>query len=205
VGRSNKQGLAFTMNITNKSKNKDITSEGIERDLPGGAAKKEIISGYYDRDEKINIDLINSIKIDASTRVLYTQILNETQADIKFPVTALKIGDIFVDNRHIYMPGAGLLDDMRAKITYTLVAMQNEKAFFDIRTELSINMPGRQITMDMKGVGTGKMVYDMGINYPLSIQNNINVSYTVVPMQGPNVRMTGKLMIVSDQQNTITF
>jgi hypothetical protein len=205
VGRPNKQGLVFTMNMTNKSKNKDITSEGIERELPGGAAKKETLSGYYDHGGKINIDLINDIKTDASDRVMYTERLKETQPDIKFPVTVLKIGDSFVDNRHIYTPGADLLDDMLAKITYTLVSMQNEKAFFDIRTELSINMAGRQITMDMKGGGTGKMVYDMGINYPLSIQNNIDVSYTVVPMQGPNVRMTGKLMIISDQQNTITF
>lgn len=205
IGKQTIKGLAFTMSLTTQSRTKQKTSEGIERELPSGMAKKENLYGYYSRGEHINIDSISNVKMSESIKVIYMQRLNETQSEITFPVTALKIGDTFTENKHISTPGAGLLDDMRAKTTYTLVAMQNEKAFFDTKTELSINTEGRQITMDMKGNGTGKMVYDMGINYPLSIQNNITVKYTVVPMQGPNVHMTGSLTINTEQQNTVTF
>jgi hypothetical protein len=205
VSRQNKKGLVSRMSVTHQSKNRETTSEGIERQLPVGGTKKETIYGYYDQEQHFHIDSVSGIKMNASLNVIYTEKLNETQANITFPLRTLKIGDSFTDNRHIYTPGAGLLDDMLAKTTYTLVAMQNEKAIFNTKTELSINMEGRQITMDMKGSGSGKMVYDMGVNYPLSIQNNINVTYTVAPMQGANVRMTGKLSISNDQQSAVTF
>lgn len=170
-----------------------------------GGTKKETIYGYYDQGQHFHIDSVSGISMNASLNVIYTEKLNETQANIIFPLRALKIGDSFTDSSHIYTPGAGLLADMLAKTTYTLGAMQNEKAIFDTKTELSINMEGRQITIDMKGSGSGRMVYDMGINYPVSIQNNINITYTVAPMQGANVRMTGKLSISKGQQSTVTF
>ncbi len=204
ISQQNNGPLLFSMAFGLEFSYSNTLSEGVAG-MPGTQKTKEFIYGKYTDGINMVIDSISNLKIDDGFRVIYGDRLLQTQPSIHFPSTPLKVGDSFVDSGRINTPGAGLLEELRTKTTYTLTKITNEKAFFDTKTTVSIDMEGRQITMDMKGGGTGKMVYDMGINYPLSIQNNINVSYAVVPMQGPNVRMTGKLIIESDQQNTITF
>jgi len=194
--------VLFTMMLARELSYSMTSSQGVAG-IPHTSNTQEVVYGKYTDGNKITIDSISNLKIDDSFRAIYTNRLSEAQPAINFPQTPLKVGDSFVDNGEINTPGAGLLEKLKTKTTYTLTTIENEKAFFDTKTTVSINTEGRQITMDMQGGGTGKMVYDMSMNYPLQNIFNLVVSYGVTPTQQKNIKLNGKLTISSDQQNII--
>ncbi len=207
IGLNNDLGQPFSIQL-----DVDATSQGTVRNDKSSTMvpinSKEIIYGKITDKGSILIDSISSIKKTetlAAKKAIYIQQLNETQANINFPQKALKIGDSFSDTGKIYTPNAGVLYKMRTKTKYTLKAIQNEKAFFAMNTRVFVDKKSRGIRLDVKGGGNGKMVYDMGVNYPLSIQNNMQVYYTVSINSGAVLKLKGRMSITSDQQNTVTF
>jgi hypothetical protein len=57
-----------------------------------------------------------------------------------------------------------------------------------------MNMQMKNVSIDMSGTGTGKMVYSVKDNFPLSKEGNINMNIKVT---SPKVNVTGTAVVTS--------
>jgi len=69
---------------------------------------------------------------------------------------------------------------MDAGITYKLVSISDGKAYFDLVPNLNMSITVKNVAVNMTGTGSGKMVYSINDNFPLSRDVNFNMKIKVV-------------------------
>jgi hypothetical protein len=68
---------------------------------------------------------------------------------------------------------------MDAGVTYKLVSISDGKAYFDLVPNFSMNFSIKKIAVSVTGTGTGKLVYSIKDNFPLSKQINFDMKIKV--------------------------
>lgn len=193
--------IPFTMTMqTQPSK---MTMNGKETPIPMPATN-ETIFGTYTTDGKMTLDSIAGKKIDDLTKATMIKMIDGMKAAVNFPTTPMKIGDTFTQDTPMDLPIAGMASKINSKTTFKLVSIDNNKAYFDLTYDLSMDMNGSAIAMKMAGGGDGKMVYDIVASYPTAMQSNMNVNYSMTLPQAATMKMDGKMKMVMDYTTTIS-
>ena len=89
---------------------------------------------------------------------------------------------------------------VNAGVTYKLVSISDGKAYFDLTPNFSLNFQMKDITVDMSGTGTGKMVYSIKDSFPLSKEGSLNMKIKVTSTK---INVDGTAVVVSKYNSTI--
>lgn len=135
------------------------------------------------------IDSIPGKGINDSLRNLLYSTVKAVQTQIKFPAAAMKIGDTFEQQLPLSMPIAGNNFQIVVKVTYKLVEIKNNMAYFDLDESASAKLTMQQGVVNMIGKGDGKMTFDIGKHFSPSIISSLEFDYS---MQSDNITMKGK-------------
>lgn len=193
--------VPMVMNIAQLSAK--MTMNGQESNLPIPNSGIQKMYGKFTKDGKMSLDSISGIKLTDSVKEATMKMIKNMQGNIVFPDKAMKVGDTFVQDIPMDIPIAGMSAKMLSKTTYKLIAVESSKAYFDVKMELTMDMTGKAMTMDMTGGGDGKMIFDTAIGYPTTVQNNMKVIYSFAMPQAKNMKMNGKMNMLMDMQTTV--
>lgn len=141
----------------------DITTTiaGNEMNQPNPFADVEI-RGTTTGDGKISIDTITGNINDAVKASLRTMV-NNIQGNIKFPEKELAIGDSFDQDVPLVVPVAQMQIKMKIHVKSTLKDIKDNKAIFDMKQDISLDMSMMDSNGNVNGNGngTGIMIFDM--------------------------------------------
>jgi hypothetical protein len=122
------------------------------------------------------MDSAEGKKIADSTEKKMQQMMDLFQKQVQFPDKALKPGDTFTQGSPMDIPiTQGQSIHIDANMTFKLVSISNGKAYFDLVPNFSMNFQIKTIAINISGTGTGKMVYDIKNNFPLSKEGTLNM------------------------------
>ena len=150
--------------------------------MPVAIAGKSItLVAHITPDTQVHIDSAMGKKLDDSTEKKMQQMMSMLQKQIKFPEKALKPGDTFTESAPIgNIPIKGGSDvKAEASVTYKLVSISDGKAYFDMIPHFSMSFGMKTLSVNLTGEGTGKMVYSIKDNFPLSKDAIFNMKVKV--------------------------
>jgi len=177
---------------------------GVESPIPSTNTKTDIY-GYYSADGKMSIDSVGGKKMDDALKQQMVKMIDQMQANIKFPDKPMKIGDTFPQDIPMDLPMAGGSAKVLVKGIYKLIAIENNKAYFDVTFTMTMDMTENKMNVDMTGGGDGKFIYDMTNNFVSMVRENLNMIYSLaLPQMPPKMKMTGKANMLMDQKTTVT-
>lgn len=135
------------------------------------------IEGISLGDGKIQIDTIIG-NIQPEMKNMLRNMLTSIQSGIKYPSTALKVGDTFTQELPMSIPIPQAAMEMQAKMVYTLKEIKNNTAIFDIKQTISMKMDMNTInsTGTGGGSGSGTLIYDIGNLHPGLVDSDINMN-----------------------------
>lgn len=167
---------------------------------------KRTFYGFYTPENHIKIDSVAGKKMDEKLKASMLQLMETMQSKIKFPDKPMKAGDTFVQDIPMELPIRGFMAKLISKTTFLLTNIENNKAYFDLKNVITLDMSGKQAIMDMTGDGNGKLVYDINASHSVSLLNNMNLIYsmTISNPQSKNKAMNGNIKMIMDRQTTIT-
>lgn len=186
-----------------KISNISVTANGKEIPIPPKATEKDIkLVGHISQDWKIKLDSANGKAVADTAQQKMQQMMTMLQKQIQFPDKSLKPGDSFTQGAPMNIPVGkdGSNAKVDAGVTYKLVSIADGKAYFDMIPNFSLNFQVKDISVDMSGAGTGKMVYSIKDNFPLSKEGNINMKIKVT---SPKVHVDGTATVTSKYDVTI--
>ncbi|HTI59970.1 hypothetical protein [Mucilaginibacter sp.] len=147
------------------------------------------------------IDSVAGKKTSDSSQMKMRQMMGLVQKQIKFPEKALKPGDSFTQSTPMNIP---ITRDnsikIDAAITYKLVSISDGKAYFDLIPNLDINLNLPKATVNITGSGSGKLVYSIKDDFPLSRDVNFKM---VVKVTSEKVNVDGTADIVMSSHTEI--
>ena len=195
--------ISMPLNMDYKFSNISVTANGKQMPIPPKVTEKDLkMSGHISQDWKIKIDSADGKAVMDTTEKKMQQMMNMVQKQIQFPDKPLKPGDTFTQGAPMNIPLDKNGNDIKidAGVTYKLISISDGKAYFDLTPNLKMNFQIKNVTVDMSGTGTGKMVYSIKDNFPLSKEGNINVKLKVT---SPKINVDGTAIIVSKYSCTI--
>lgn len=121
-----------------------------------------IIEGTALEDGKIAIDTIKG-EIDNALKTSLRQTVNTMQANIKYPKEELKIGDSFDQEMPMSIPIPEANMKMIIAIKYILKEIKDDKAIFDLKQTISMDVNRTDKNSNANGIGngTGTMTYNI--------------------------------------------
>ena len=167
----------FPINIDYKINNISVSANGKEMPIPPKITEKDLkVVGHVSENWKLQIDSAEGKKVSDSTEKKMQQMMNLFQKQIQFPDKALKPGDTFTQGSPMDIPiTQGQSIHIDAGMTYKLVSISDGKAYFDLTPNFSMNLQIKTVSVNISGTGTGKMVYDIKNNFPLSKEGTLNM------------------------------
>ncbi|MBV8388162.1 MAG: hypothetical protein JO080_00015 [Mucilaginibacter sp.] len=182
---------AMPVNMDYKISNISVSANGKQVPIPPKATEKDIkLVGKISQDWKIKIDSADGKAVSDSAQQKMQQMMDMLQKQIQFPDKPLKPGDSFTQSAPINIPVGkdGSSAKIDAGITYKLVRIADGKAYFDMIPNFSLNLQIKNVSVDMNGTGTGKMVYSIKDSFPLSKEGNIMMKIKVT---SPKINVDG--------------
>jgi len=195
--------MPITMDFKIDSLN--VSANGKQAPIPPSATDKAIhINGHANADNisMFVIDSVNGKKAGDSSQNSMKQMMSMVQRQVQFPATAMKPGDTFTQNMPINVPMKGSKSNIKvdASITYKLNNIADGKAYFDVMPKFSMNMDIMKIAVNISGNGTGKMVYSIKDNFPLSRSGTFNATIKVTSAK---LNVDGTAVITSSTMTVI--
>lgn len=127
---------------------------------------------------------------------------------LNFPDQPMKVGDTFSQDENanaMDMPDFGINMNYPTKVTYKLIAIKGNLAYFDITSAFSLNIEkeaqGIMVKLIGSGTGTGKMEYFIDKNYPKS---TVNATEYMLELTGPNTKGNLKWSIFKEGRYIVT-
>jgi hypothetical protein len=127
---------------------------------------------------------------------------------LNFPDRPMKVGDTFSQDENVNtmnMPDFGIDMNYPTKVTYKLVAIKGNLAYFDITSAFTLNVEkeaqGKMVKLIGTGTGTGKMEYFIDKSYPKSI---VSATEYVLDIIGPNTKGDLKWSISKEARYLVT-
>ena len=160
------------------------------------------ILGKYDNDQKFILDSIVGGNVTEELKKTMTTMSELMQKVIKFPEKPMKVGETFRSEAPLSLPFPGTTA-MSAKIgtNYLLTEIKGNKAYFDVKQTILMNMNNKQSEMVANGTGTGKMVFDTKDHFITSYKAQLPMEMTTKM----NEKTTMKLKISISTAQTITI
>jgi hypothetical protein len=192
----------FPLNMDYKVANITVNANGKDVPIPPKATEKDIkIMGHITQDGKIKIDSAEGKKINDTTEKKMQQMMDMVQKQIQFPDRPLKPGDTFTQGAPTNIPISGDNNiQLNGGVTYKLVSISDGKAYFDMVPNLSLSFKIKTMAINITGTGTGKMVYSIKDNFPLSKDGSFNVKIKVTSNK---LNVDGTAVITSNYSCTI--
>jgi hypothetical protein len=166
---------SFPVNIEYKIDTISVNANGRDLPIPQKENKDVKLYGHVTPDGQLKIDSANGKRANDSTEKKMQQMMNLIQKEIQFPNHPLKPGDTFTQGMPINIPVKGNDINVDAKVIYKLVSVSDGKAYFDMVQNLNVNFQMKKGTVNVTGNGTGKMVYSIKDNFPISTNGNFNM------------------------------
>ncbi len=127
---------------------------------------------------------------------------------LNFPDQPMKVGDTFSqdeDMNAMNMPDFGVDVNYPTKVTYKLIAIKGNLAYFDITSAFSLNVEkkaqGKIVKLTGTGTGTGKMEYFIDKSYPKS---TVNATEYMLEITGPSTKGNLKWIISKESKYVVT-
>ncbi|MBW8683577.1 hypothetical protein [Chitinophaga rhizophila] len=124
-----------------------------------------VIEGSATADGKISVDTIKG-SIDEALKTSLRQLVNTVQGNVKFPGSEMKVGDSFEQEVPMNLPIPQADMKMKINTKYILKEIKDNKAIFDLKHDIVMDLSMDQNDNKGNGVGTGMgiMVFDMSKN-----------------------------------------
>jgi hypothetical protein len=192
----------FPLVIDYKISNLAVEANGKQVPIPANVNEKNIkLMAHVSPDGKIKIDSAEGRKVNDTTEKKMQQMMDLMQKQIKFPDKPMKPGDSFTQDTPMNLPvGKDNNVKIEGGLTYKLIRIADGKAYFDMIPNFSMNLTIKTTTVTMTGAGTGKMVYSIKDNFPLSKDVKFTMKIKVV---SPKVNVDGTADITSTYSSTI--
>ncbi|ATP55813.1 hypothetical protein CPT03_04685 [Pedobacter ginsengisoli] len=124
--------------------------------------------------------LLDTVGAENAIKYAMNQLISGMAERLEFPDKPMKIGDTFTQQANLNamnIPDLGIDSDYPTSVTYKLIAVKDNLAYFDIISEFKMiidkEVQGKTVKIDGKGTGTGKMEFFVNKGYPKSIVNNV--------------------------------
>lgn len=159
------------------------------------------ILGKYDIENKFKVDTIIGDKVSKQMRNVLKTTLESVQQAIKFPVKPMKVGETFKSEIPMTIPMEGMNPiSVKINMEYLLTEIKGNKAFFDIKQTVGLDMSQEQINVIASGTGTGTSEFDIKENYLTKYKSELPMNMTIKV----NEKMTMKLkMTTTSEQNVV--
>jgi hypothetical protein len=192
----------FPLNIDYKISNLTLGVNGKQFPIPPKVTETDIkVSGSISPDGKMKIDSSMGKKVNDSTEKKMQKMMDMVQKQIQFPDKPLKPGDTFTQGAPVNIPiGKGNNIQINAGVTYKLVSISDGKAYFDMTPNFSMDFAMQKVAVNVSGTGTGKMVYSIKDNFPLSKDGTINMKIKVT---SDKFNLDGTAVITTSYTSTI--
>jgi hypothetical protein len=196
---------SFPLVMDYKINNLTVSANGNQAPIPPSVSEKDIrMVAHVSHDGVIMIDSANGKRTDDTTREKMKQMMGLFQKQIQFPDKPMKPGDSFTQSSPMTIPlGTKVGGDIKINysVTYKLNNIADGKAYFDILPTFSMDFSiQNKVSVNMSGTGTGKMVYSIKDNYPLSNQGTFNMKLKV---NAGKVNVDGDAVITANSTSTI--
>jgi hypothetical protein len=176
-----------------------INGETTTKEKPFSGMK---ILGKYDVENKFKVDTIIGDKVTQQMRNTLKTTFESLQQTIKFPEKPMKIGDTFDSEIPMTIPMEGM-NPIYVKINmeYLLKEIKGNKAIFDLKQNISLDMNQEQVNVIASGNGNGTSEYNIEENYLTKYTSELPMDVTIKVNEKLTVKMTMK--ITSDQNVVI--
>ena len=160
-----------------------------------------IIEGFYENGTKLRIDTMISDTMDESTKSIIKSTLENVQQQISFPESPMKIGDTFDQKLPLQIPIGGQSPVKIVLVTnYKLTSIKGNKATFDIKQTVTLDISTEQNNVTANGTGTG--VSDFDISNSTITRNETDLTMTM-SMTENDLVTTAKIKSKSKQLVTV--
>ncbi|MGY0393295.1 hypothetical protein ACW5R3_12150 [Bizionia sp. KMM 8389] len=159
------------------------------------------ILGKYDIGNKFKVDSIIGNNVTQQFRNTLTTTLENIQQAIKFPEKPMKVGDTFNSVIPMTFPMEGMNPiSVIINMEYILTEIVENKAFFDLKQTVSLDMSQEQINIIASGTGTGTSEFDIKENYLTKYKSELPMNMTIKV----NEKLTMKMkMTTTSEQNVV--
>lgn len=160
-----------------------------------------IIEGFYENGTKLKIDTMISDTMDESTKSIIKSTLENVQQQISFPESPMKIGDTFDQKIPLQIPIGGQSPVKVVIVTnYKLKSIKDNKATFDIKQTVTLDISTKQNNVSANGTGTGVSEFDVA-NSTIT-KNETDLTMTMSLTENDLV-ITAKIRSLSKQLVTV--
>jgi hypothetical protein len=149
----------------------NMTLNGKSLPLPMTQMPTTTIYAHVLADGRMIGDSVSGKKTDTSGKKAL-QMMNTVQKQIKFPNHRMHVGDTFTQDMPMNLAG----NSVDSKVVYTLVNIADGKAFFDMVQTIDMKLNIKQGQLAIAGSGTGKMIYSIKDNMPVSYISTVNMT-----------------------------
>jgi len=189
--------VPFTLNLKQSAPKMIVNDVATPLPITG---TDDIIYGRYSINGKLTLEGLHGKTLTDSARKVINGLIKTIDANVEFPKVPIKVGDSFAQDIDTDVPVPGIEAKMTMKVTYKLLAIVGGKATFHMDIAATTDKGNGGI--EVKGTGTGKFVYDIGMHCTESMNETVNMTY-IRPMPQQNVSMKGKVQMVMSQQMVI--
>jgi len=192
----------FPLTIDYKISELSVSANGKQIPIPPKITETEIKgSGHASKGWQIQLDSVMGKKIADTAQQKMKQMMDLVQKQIQFPDKPLKPGDSFTQGGPMNIPiSEGNNIKMSAGVTYKLISISDGKAFFDMTPNFSMDFTMKGVAINFNGTGTGKMVYSIKDNFPLSKDGTINM---VLKVNAGKVNVDGTAVVTTSYTGTV--
>lgn len=177
TGTANATGsYPLAMKYTNA--NIKMTMNGTETPAQGNPLVGKTINAIVDKNGKMTVQNIEGGQTDEKTKEGIIKMMQQMQEQMQFPTQPIKVGQTITHTAPMNMGGmGGMGGDMKMVVngTYTLTAVKGDQAFFDFKQNMKMDMKESGKSAAFTGNGTGKIIYSISQQYPISMTSNMTM------------------------------
>lgn len=139
------------------------TSSDGKKAIPDGT----FIYGHGSIGAMLTLDSLISIGLDEEYKKMLLQAIQSTYSQLSFPEKIVKVGESFSIKQPLSIPISGVTIEMDITTNYKLLNIINGIADFDVSQVYTMKSTITNYTINAKGSGNGKLLYDVLDNYNL--------------------------------------
>lgn len=160
-----------------------------------------IIEGSYEDGTKLKIDTMISDTMDEATKSVIKSTLENVQQQISFPERPMKTGDTFDQRIPLQIPIGGQSPVKVVIVTnYKLTSIKNNKATFDIKQDVTLDISTEQNNVSATGTGTGVSEFDIANSTITRYESDLAMTMSLTEN---NLLITAKIKQKSKQLVTV--
>ncbi len=157
------------------------------------------ILGKYDVENKFKVDTIVGEKVSKQVKYILKATLENVQQTINFPEKPMRIGESFTSEKPMSIPIKDGIDPISIIINtkYLLTEIIGDKAFFNVKQAIELDMDQGYLKVAANGTGTGKLEFDVKQNYLTKYNYELPMDMTI--KLNEQMKMEMKSTTISEQ------